>query len=91
MMKRIAAAAFAALFLAGVSVGPAAAQTAANKPNPSPQATPAPAAKKTASPAQQAQRQKMKDCAAKWGDHKKTTGAKGRKAYNDFMKPCLKS
>ena len=87
MMKRIAAAALSALFLAGVSIAPAAAQATA------PAATPAPAKKpaaKKASPAQLAQRQKMKDCAAKWTDHKKATGAKGRKAYNEFMKPCLK-
>ncbi len=86
-MKRIAAAVLAALFLAGVSVAPAAAQ-ATQTP-----ATQAPATKKPAkkpSAAQMAQRQKMTDCAAKWGDHKKATGAKGKKAYNAFMKPCLK-
>ena len=32
------------------------------------------------------QQQKMKDCAAKWGEAKKADGnLKGRKACNDFM------
>jgi hypothetical protein len=36
------------------------------------------------------QRQKMKDCAAKWKDEKASTGVKGRTAYNKFMRECLK-
>ena len=37
------------------------------------------------------QQQKMKDCAAKWGEAKKAdSNLKGRKAYNDFMSKCLK-
>jgi len=36
------------------------------------------------------QQQKMKDCAAKWGDEKAKTGAKGRAAYRKFMSNCLK-
>jgi hypothetical protein len=36
------------------------------------------------------QRQKRKDCAAKWTDEKAKTGAKGRVAYRKFMRECLK-
>jgi hypothetical protein len=36
------------------------------------------------------QQLKMKDCAAKWGEEKKATGKKGRAAYNEFMRGCLK-
>ena len=37
------------------------------------------------------QQQKMKDCAAKWGDYKKEKNVKGRKEYNKFMSGCLKA
>ena len=36
------------------------------------------------------QQLKMKECAAKWGDEKTKTGKKGRAAYNEFMRGCLK-
>ena len=36
------------------------------------------------------QQQKMKDCAAKWKDEKAAKKVSGRKAYNEFMKVCLK-
>ena len=36
------------------------------------------------------QQQKMKDCAGKWGEEKKTKKVSGRKAYNEFMSGCLK-
>ena len=36
------------------------------------------------------QQQKMKDCAAKWGDEKKAKKVSGRAAYNKFMSGCLK-
>ena len=36
------------------------------------------------------QQLKMKDCAVKWGEEKKSTGKKGRAAYNEFMRGCLK-
>jgi hypothetical protein len=36
------------------------------------------------------QRQKMKDCAAKWKQEKANTGVKGRTAYRKFMGECLK-
>jgi len=36
------------------------------------------------------QQQKMKDCAAKWGEEKKAKKVSGRKAYNEFMSTCLK-
>jgi len=36
------------------------------------------------------QQLKMKECATKWGDEKTKTGKKGRAAYNEFMRGCLK-
>jgi hypothetical protein len=36
------------------------------------------------------QRQKMKDCAAKWKDEKAQKHVSGRDAYRAFMKECLK-
>ena len=44
------------------------------------------AAKKELSP----QQQKMKDCAAKWRVEKEAKKVSGRKAYNEFMRTCLK-
>jgi hypothetical protein len=41
---------------------------------------------KTVSP----QRQKMKDCAAKWKDEKAQKNVSGREAHRAFMKDCLK-
>jgi hypothetical protein len=43
-------------------------------------------AKKEPSPAQKAQREKMKACGAEW----KASGQKGRAAYSAFLKECLK-
>jgi hypothetical protein len=51
-----------------------------------PTATAVAAAKKEASP----QQQKMKDCAAKWGEEKKTKNVSGKKAHTAFMSTCLK-
>ena len=82
MMKRIVVAALSALFLAAVSAPPAFAQAT----QPAKKETTAKSAKKKASPKQQAQRQKMKDCAAKW----KASGEKGRAAHRKFMGSCLK-
>jgi hypothetical protein len=36
------------------------------------------------------QQQKMKDCAAKWGDYKKEKNVKGRDEHRKFMSGCLK-
>ena len=36
------------------------------------------------------QQQKMKDCAAKWGDYKKEKNVKGKAEHNKFMSGCLK-
>lgn len=50
------------------------------------------ATKKKAPTAKQlAARKKFSDCAKTWGDHKKATGEKGRKAYNAYMSKCLKA
>ncbi len=37
------------------------------------------------------QRQKMKDCAAKWQEHKKANNVKGRDEYRKFLSSCLKA
>ncbi|MBY0531565.1 MAG: hypothetical protein K2P86_06295 [Xanthobacteraceae bacterium] len=50
------------------------------------------ATKKKAPTAKQlAARKKFSNCAKSWGDHKKQTGEKGRKAYNAYMSKCLKA
>lgn len=36
------------------------------------------------------QQQKMKDCGAKWQEHKKTANVKGNVEYRKFQKECLK-
>jgi len=36
------------------------------------------------------QRQKMKDCNAKWKDEKAQKNVSGKAAYRDFIKGCLK-
>ena len=36
------------------------------------------------------QQLKMKECAVKWREEKTKTGTKGRAAYNDFMRGCLR-
>ena len=51
-----------------------------------PTAAVAATAKKEMSP----QQQKMKECAAKWGEEKKTKNVSGKKAHNEFMSACLK-
>lgn len=37
------------------------------------------------------QQQKMKDCGAKWQDHKKAKSVKGKAEYRKFLSGCLKS
>ncbi|MFL6799008.1 MAG: hypothetical protein ACJ8F3_16530 [Xanthobacteraceae bacterium] len=37
-----------------------------------------------------AQRQKRRECAAKWTEQKAKTGVKGRVAYRKFMRECRK-
>lgn len=87
MLKRTLAIAFSAAFLATTTtaalilpVEPAAAEMAKKKDE----------KKETTKKELTPQQQKMKDCAAKWGDEKKTKNVKGRKAYNEFMSKCLK-
>lgn len=87
MLKRALAVAFSAALFATITtaalilpVEPAAAEMAKKKDEPKKET------KKELTP----QQQKMKDCAAKWGEEKKTKNVKGRKAYNEFMSKCLK-
>ena len=51
-----------------------------------PTATVAATAKKEPTP----QQQKMKDCAAKWGEEKKAKQVSGKKAHDEFISTCLK-
>ena len=37
------------------------------------------------------QQQKMKDCGAKWQEHKKAHNVKGRAEYRKFIGGCLKA
>lgn len=46
--------------------------------------------KKAPTAKQLAARKKFSDCAHSWGDHKKATGEKGKKAYQAYMSQCLK-
>jgi hypothetical protein len=83
MLKAFAACVFAfALLALPLPASPAKSQTGAAAQTP---AAPA-AARKALTP----QRQRMKDCAVKWKEEKASTGAKGRAAYNKFMRGCLK-
>jgi Ni/Co efflux regulator RcnB len=49
-----------------------------------------PKKKKAPTAKQLAARQKFSNCAKSWGDHKKTSGEKGQKAYRAYMSKCLK-
>jgi hypothetical protein len=81
MLKAFAACVFAFTLLAlALTASPAKSQTGAAAPG-----APA-AAPKALTP----QRQRMKDCGVKWKEEKANTGAKGRVAYNKFMRGCLK-
>lgn len=84
MFKHLLAAAVAAALVAAPAAPSAHAQAATEK---SQTKKPKKTAKKELSP----QQQKMKDCAAKWGDHKKEKKVKGRAEYNKFMSGCLKA
>ena len=86
MLKAVIASmlAFALVSLA-LPASPAKSQTGGAAPATS-QAPSTTAAPKAVTP----QRQRMKDCAAKWKEEKTNTGVKGRAAYNKFMRGCLK-
>lgn len=47
-------------------------------------------AQDTGAKATSPQRQKMKDCAAKWKEEKAQKNLSGKAAYRDYMKECLK-
>jgi hypothetical protein len=86
MLKHLLAAAVAAALIAVPAVPSAYAQAAAEKSE-TKKPKKAKAAKKELTP----QQAKMKDCAAKWGDHKKEKKVKGRTEYRKFMSGCLKA
>ena len=84
MFKHLLAAAMATALLAA-PLAPAFAQAATEKAD-TKKAKKAAKAKKELTP----QQQKMKDCAAKWGDYKKEKNVKGRAEYRKFSSACLK-
>ena len=87
MLKAIVTCAFDFGLLAmALPASPAKSQTGAAAPA----ASQTPAAPTAAPKALTPQRQKMKDCAVKWKEEKASTGARGRAAYNKFMRGCLK-
>ena len=92
MFKHLLAAAVATTLLAPPLAPPAFAQAAAEKSEKtSARKAKTPKADKTAAKKELTpQQQKMKDCAAKWGDYKKEKNVKGRAEYRKFMSPCLK-
>ena len=81
MLKHLFAAAVACALVTGPAA-PSFAQTATEKTE---------KAAKKPSKKQSAQQQKMKDCAAKWGDYKKEKNVKGRTEHRKFMGECLKA
>jgi hypothetical protein len=87
MLKAFAACVFAfALLALALTASPAKSQTGAAAPG----ASQTPAAPAAAPKALTPQRQRMKDCGVKWKEEKANAGAKGRVAYNKFMRGCLK-
>jgi hypothetical protein len=97
MLKRILVTALSAAFFTAmtavttVPLSPALAEMAKKKDEPKKEETKKEETKKEETKKELTpQQQKMKDCAAKWGDEKKTKNVKGRKAYNEFMSKCLK-
>jgi hypothetical protein len=91
MFKHLLAAAVATTLLTA-PLAPAFAQAATEKAEKATtKKAKAPKAEKTAAKKELTpQQQKMKDCAAKWGDYKKEKHVKGRAEYRKFMSLCLK-
>ena len=79
MRKHLLVAAASLAFVAAILTAPVQAQYDASKGEGAKGAT-----------AMTPQRQKMKDCAAKWKDEKAQKHVSGRDAYRAFMKECLK-
>ena len=82
MLKYLLAAAVACA-LVTAPAAPSFAQAATEKTDKKPAKKP--------SKKQSAQQQKMKDCAAKWGDYKKEKKVQGRAEHRKFMGECLKA
>jgi Spy/CpxP family protein refolding chaperone len=87
MMTRIVR----SIFAAAVAVSLAAAPTLTSAATAKKEETKKEETKKETKKELTPQQQKMKDCAAKWGDEKKAKKVSGRKAYNEFMSTCLKA
>jgi hypothetical protein len=90
MLKHLLAAAMAAALIAAPAA-PAFAQAASEKSGEAAAKKPKKPRKAKAKKELSAQQLKMKDCAAKWGDHKKEKKVKGRAEYSKFMSGCLKA
>ena len=77
------------IYVAKLDAKPQAARPAAAQPSrepPKPQVAVDPPSEAALSP----QQQKMKDCGAKWQDHKKAANVKGKAEYQKFLSGCLK-
>jgi hypothetical protein len=81
MRKHLLVAAACLAFVAAILTAPVQAQYDASKGE---------GAKGATAKATTPQRQKMKDCSAKWKDEKAQKHVSGRDAYRAFMKECLK-
>lgn len=88
MLKRVFAAALATAFFAVVTLP--AVSVAQTTQTDKKDDTKKKKVKKAPSAKQKAARAKFSACAKSWGDHKKKTGEKGKKAYQNYMKGCLK-
>jgi hypothetical protein len=70
------------------SLNPAVAQMAKDKDK---EKAKEPAMKKEPSEKHKAARATLKECSAKWKEHKKASGEKGMSAYVKFMRECRKA
>ncbi|MGE0565755.1 MAG: PsiF family protein [Pseudolabrys sp.] len=92
MLKGVMAALISATLFAAVPLSSATAQSAKQEETAKPAAKKKSSKKKaTAEKKVTPQQQKMKDCAAKWGEEKKAKSVSGRTAYRKFMSGCLKA
>lgn len=90
MLKSVLAALISLAVITAVPVSPVQAQTDKKEDAAKTKSTTKKSGEKTAKKLTP-QQQKMKDCAAKWGEEKKAKNVKGRAAYNKFMSGCLKA
>jgi hypothetical protein len=90
MISRILVSALAAAFLSTATMTPTVVLAAAAKKEETKKDETKKDETKKEKKALSPQQQKMKDCAGKWGEEKKSKKVSGRKAHNEFMSGCLK-